>query len=121
MKWHIVTSVLGVICLFSCERKSYVSHKIKLEATGKSCEQISASFRMTSNMGGERYELEKCLPKAFDKSTVTSYRQGDTVVVKMNGQAGTDVWQVTLDIDSYPAYRFLTIDNDTYQIGPSRP
>jgi len=32
-----------------------------------------------------------------------------------NGQ-NNKVYHITLDIDSYPAYHFLTIDQDTYSI-----
>ncbi|HMR91570.1 MAG TPA: hypothetical protein PKC69_04625 [Chitinophagaceae bacterium] len=114
---------IALFLFASCDRKPYVSHKVKLDMLERDCNQQSSSFRITANIAGERYEFEKCLPADFEKAGITSFRQGDTVVVRMaNGNAaGQDLFRVTLDIDSYPAYRFLTIDNDTYEIGLSRP
>jgi hypothetical protein len=44
---------------------------------------------------------------------------GDTVLVSFKkastGQANK-VYHITLDIDSYPIYHFVTIDGDTYSI-----
>ncbi len=121
MKYLLVSS-LFLCLLISCDRQPYVSHKIKLEKGGDDCSQLQNYFRVTANIAGERYEFEKCLPPDFSKETIQSYRQGDTVVVQL-GAAGLiekgSVQKIILDIDSYPKYNFITIDEDTYQVGSS--
>jgi hypothetical protein len=114
--------ITTIIFLTGCDRKPFVEHKLKFEKMNASCEKISPAFKMTSNFGGERFEFEKCLPADFTKEQMTSSRQGDTVVVKFKhpeaGKSG-DAFRITLDIDSYPKYSYITIDNDTYVIIPS--
>lgn len=112
--------LLTAICfLLSCDRKPFVEHKIKFEKVAENCDEVQSYFRMTSNFGGERYEFEKCLAADFNKEQLRTERQGDTVVVsfkKPQAGAGNKVYHITLDIDSYPRYHYLTIDEDTYSI-----
>ncbi|MBL7739972.1 MAG: hypothetical protein JNK14_12205 [Chitinophagaceae bacterium] len=121
MKFTSLILVVAVL-LAACDRKPFVEHKLKFEKMNASCEKVSAAFRMTSNFGGERFEFEKCLPADFTKKQVTASRQGDTVLIRFRqpdpGKAG-DAYTITLDIDSYPKYKYITIDNDTYAIIPS--
>lgn len=121
-KIPVLLSAVSILFVIGCERKSFVEHKMKMEKTGKNCSKLETSFRMNSNFGGERYEFEKCLPADFDDASVISERSGDTVIVHFGNVAGsqpTGVYKVTLDIDSYPLYHFLTIDGDTYTIIPT--
>jgi hypothetical protein len=76
---------------------------------------------MNSNFGGERYEFEKCLPVDFNEKQVSSERRGDTVLVRFKPSAAASrrIFKITLDIDSYPLYKFLTVDEDTYTITPA--
>ncbi|MBS1621996.1 MAG: hypothetical protein JST10_03990 [Bacteroidetes bacterium] len=76
---------------------------------------------MNSNINGERYEFNKCLPENFSKDNVEFSRQGDTVVVKFekNVNAKKSEFHVIIDIDTYPRYHFLTIDGDTFIIVPT--
>ena len=111
--------IIAIGCLMSCGRKSFVEFKLKAEKTGKDCSQQQSAFRMNSNFGGERYEFEKCLTAGFSTASATTERRGDTVVFHFNEPANakpSEVFQLTLDIDSYPAYHFLTIGEDTYTI-----
>lgn len=112
---------IAVICATSCERKPYVEHKLKFEKVADDCKDQQSYFRMVSNFGGQRYEFEKCLPPDFNKDQLVSERKGDTVVVSFKNKpsAGGHVFHLTLDIDSYPRYNFLTIEDDTYSIIPS--
>lgn len=113
--------VIAICCVMSCTRKPFVEHKVKLEKVADDCKEQQSYFRMISNFGGERYEFEKCLPADFNKEQLTTERKGDTVVVSFKkGTAGSTnkVYHVTLDIDSYPAYHVMTIDEDTYSISP---
>lgn len=107
-----------IVCgMVACERKPYVEHTISFEKVGDDCSKVKNSFSLNSNFGGERYEFDKCLPADFTKEQLTTERKGDTVVVKfVHTKQATSVFQLTLDIDSYPAYHFITIGEDTYAI-----
>lgn len=113
--WITVASIF----LISCERKPFVEHKLKFEKVSDDCQEQQSYFRMNSNFGGERYEFEKCLPADFKDEQLSSERQGDTVLVRFKTAAvnpANKVYHITLDIDSYPVYHFVTIDGDTYSI-----
>jgi hypothetical protein len=75
---------------------------------------------MVSNVAGERYEFERCLGANFTKEMMKVSRQGDTVLVKFQrGDSQQVLYKITLDIDSYPTYNFITIDGETFQVIPS--
>ena len=116
-------SKLVVICicvlLFSCDRKPFVETKLDLNIKGRDCQALQPRFKMTSNFGGERFEFEKCLREGSAASAMSADRAGDTVVVKFNNEGANVVYNVTLDIDSYPAYHFITIDGETFAIAPA--
>jgi hypothetical protein len=120
MKLLAVLSIL--LGLTACDRQPFVEFKLDLDKQGDDCSQLQSTFRMTSNFGGERFELQKCLPVDYDKALLKTERKGDTVVVlfptSATGQKNV-LYNVTLDIDSYPRYGFITIDNDTYTIIPN--
>ena len=65
--------------------------------------------------------LKKCLPADFNKDQLTTEHSGDTIYVhfKTNSSSSDKVYHLTLDIDSYPRYKYLTIDDDTYAISSS--
>ena len=111
--------MIAVCCFISCNRKPFVEHKVKFEKVADDCKEQQSYFRMISNFGGERYEFEKCLPADFNKDQLTTERRGDTVVVsfkKGTTESTNNVYHITLDIDSYPSYHVLTIDQDVYPI-----
>ena len=77
---------------------------------------------MISNFGGERYEFSKCLSSSFVASSMVVKRAGDTVLVNfpaMTSAAKMATYLIILDIDSYPRYHYITIDEETYSIGYS--
>jgi len=117
-------SIIAVLTLFlaACDRKPYVEQKLKLEKKSDGCVGIQPNFRMISNFGGERFEFEKCLPDGFEEKSLQTSRAGDTVLVSF-GKPKTPAnrYQVTLDIDSYPEYHFISIDGETYNIIPANP
>jgi hypothetical protein len=112
---------LVLLVVIACNRKPFVTHKVEFNKVADDCSDQQSAFKMNSNFGGERFEFEKCLPANLQKDQVTSTRQGDTVLVHFPQPAtsGNVVYHITIDIDSYPEYHFITIGQDTYMIGKS--
>lgn len=113
---------LLLLTVIACNRKPFVNHKLKLDKVSEDCRDQQSYFRSISNIAGERFEFEKCLPVDFNSDHLTSERRGDTVVVKFDKTAASGrpvVYKITLDIDSYPIYKFLTIDEDTFMMALS--
>ena len=111
---------LGLAFIAACNRKPFVSHKLKFEKISENCENLKPSFRMVSNVAGERYEFEKCLSANFSKDGLAVTRQSDTVMVRFEKPtAQVLLYKITLDIDSYPRYNFITIDDETFNVIPS--
>lgn len=105
----------------SCNRKPFVEHKLKFEHISDDCANLKPSFRVESNFAGERYEFEKCLDANFTKDMMKVSRQSDTVLVQFpKPSAHAVLFKITLDIDSYPRYSFITVDDDTFIITSSR-
>ena len=76
---------------------------------------------MVSGFAGERYEFEKCLSEGFTKEQMSAARQGDSVVLQFPKPAGKSVlYKITVDIDSYPKYNFVTVDGETYIVMSSK-
>jgi hypothetical protein len=110
------------LSLFSCNRKPFVNAKLKTEKLAADCKNQESYFRMVSGFAGERYEFEKCLPEDFKPEQMTSLRRGDTVVlnfVKVTG-GKNDLYKVTVDVDSYPKYNFVTVDDETFIVIPTK-
>ena len=112
--------MLLVFAVISCNRTPFVRHKLKFEKISDNCENLKPSFRMVSNVAGERYEFEKCLNANFSKDMMKVSRQGDTVLIQFpKATSQTVLDKITLDIDSYPRYNFITIDDETFNVIPS--
>lgn len=111
--------LLFLSVITSCDPKPYVKHVIKMEKESEGCSSAPERFRLISNFGGERYEFSKCLPADFSKDQVKVERRGDTVWLgfKEPSSSGNNIlYNITVDIDSYPRYKFLGIDDEAYQI-----
>lgn len=119
-KTLICALVLAMIA--SCKDQPYLHHKLQLEKVADNCSSVSQKFEMNSNINGERFEFNKCLPDNFNKEQVIFTKKGDTVLVHFIN-AGVNIKQsdfhIILDIDTYPRYNFLTIDGDTFAIIPT--
>ncbi|MFI5133703.1 MAG: hypothetical protein ACHQEB_05175 [Chitinophagales bacterium] len=114
--------LFSISILTACKDQAYLHHKLKFEKVADNCSGGQQSFQMNSNINGERYEFNKCLSENFAKENVTYARQGDTVVVHFqnaNPNVKQSEFHITLDIDTYPRYNFLTIDGDTFIIVPT--
>ena len=120
MRFNVVAMTFLFLVVFSCNRRPFVTHKFKFEKISDNCENLKPSFRMVSNVAGERYEFEKCLDANFTKDMIEVSRQGDTVLVRFPKRGGQTVLdKITLDIDSYPGYNFITIDDETFNVIPA--
>ena len=120
VRFNTVAILFLLMIIFSCNRKPFVDHKLKFEKISDNCENLKPSFRLESNVAGERYEFEKCLGTGFTKDMINVSRQGDTVLVRFpKPGAKAALYDITLDIDSYPKYNFLTIDDETFIISGS--
>jgi hypothetical protein len=114
--------LIVVLLVNSCNRKPFVTAKIKFEKLADDCRNQQNYFRMVSGFAGERYEFEKCLPSTFAKDQMSSVRKGDTVVLNFVRQTGGEnaLFKVTVDIDSYPKYNFVTVDDETFMVIPTK-
>ena len=120
--------IVGLVCITgtglipACESQPYLKHKLSFEKVAADCSQMSMGFRMNSNLNGERYEFQRCLDDDFSKEKFRSERKGDTVVLIFERTAGKQaLFDLTIDIDTYPRYNFLTIDGNTFPILPATP
>jgi hypothetical protein len=113
--------ILSGLLLFSCKDRPYLHHKLKLEKLSDQGTGVQSSFQMHSNINGERYEFNKCLDENYEGSIAGITRQGDTVVVHFNNKKtnGQSTFHITLDIDTYPRYHFLTNDGEIFIIIPN--
>lgn len=116
-----ITIALVFILACACNRKPFVNHKLKFERISDNCENLKPSFRMVSNVAGERFEFEKCLATNFTDDMLAVTRQGDTVLVQFPKPStkGT-LFKITLDVDSYPRYNFITVDGETFIVTTSQ-
>ncbi|MFI5185827.1 MAG: hypothetical protein ACHQF0_03835 [Chitinophagales bacterium] len=107
--------------IFSCNRKPFVEHKLKFEKISDNCQNLQSSFRVVSNIAGERYEFEKCLGANFTNDMMKVSRHGDTVLVQFQKPSAQKfLYKITLDIDSYPRYNFITVDDETFIVASSK-
>jgi len=118
---RLIISLLILIAVIACNRKPFVEHKLQFEKISDNCENLKPSFRMISNIAGERYEFDKCLSTGFTKEMMQVSRQGDTVLVQFAKPGNqTSLFKITLDIDSYPQYHFITVDDETFPLTSSQ-
>jgi hypothetical protein len=109
--------IATLLLLAACNRKPFVNSKLQFEKLSADCANQNNYFKMVANINGERYEFQDCLPDNFSKDQMNVTRQGDTVVVAFPKPAGNkDLFKLTLDIDSYPRYHFITIGASTYEV-----
>jgi hypothetical protein len=109
--------------LIACDAstKPYIQNELSYKKLGNDCSGKTGSFNMNSNTNGERYVIQECVDADFDKSKLLVDRKGDTVVIgfKSSGQQKA-LFELTIDVDTYPAYHFLTIGENTYTVVPAQ-
>lgn len=119
MKSRFYVFVLSAFVACNPTQSPYLKHKmIEWKKTSGGCETYNAKFKMESTLIGERYEFQKCLDETYD-GQYTAERKGDTVELRFASTAGPKVlYNLTMDIDAYPRYHYLTIDGTTFAIVP---
>ena len=115
----VILIAIVIVVIAGCKTKPFLKHDLKFEKVADNCDEMNPSFKMNSNLNGERYEFQRCLDADFQKEQLTSIRQGDTVILKFERKnAKQALYNIIVDVDSYPRYNFLTIENNTFTIRP---
>ena len=122
MKQNQLFSISLLFILMSCDFKSkpYLKHKMAFKKIGLDCSQQNIQVSSDANTLGERYVFQECLAAGFD-GNYNVQRRGDTVEVKFD--LSTDkasLYEITLDINTRPAYHFLTINGTTMAVTVAR-
>ena len=116
----MILVIVFVVLVSGCKSKPFLKHDLEFKKAANNCEGMNAAFKMNSNLNGERFEFQRCLDADFEKGQLTSIRRGDTVVLKFERKnAKQALYDITVDVDSYPRYNFLTIDDNTFPIRPA--
>ncbi len=103
--------------LAACETEPYIKHDLQFEKIADNCDNVNPGVKMISNIAGERFEFEACLPVGFSKEQLTVTKTGDSAFVNQPDD-GTVAYKLMLDVKSYPKYTSITIGGETYHIAP---
>jgi hypothetical protein len=96
--------------------KPYLQYEFSAEKLNKDCSKMNDSFKMNSNTNGERFVFEACLKSHYQKIGEVK-RQNDTLVILFEPpEFEPTIYEVTLDVDTYPAYNFIWLNGSTYKI-----
>ena len=122
MRLNLLISAIVLCLLVSCDvsHGPYLKHKVKLEKVGDNCSGKSDKFNMNSNTNGERYTFQECLDANSSEKNVIIERRNDTVSIqfKRTGQ-GTNLYELTIDINTQPRYNWLVVGENTIAIIPA--
>lgn len=66
----------AAILLCACNRDAYVTTRAKLSKVAEGCTSVSTAIRSVSNIGGERFEFQKCLPDDETQRRVVAEKKG---------------------------------------------
>ncbi len=100
--------------LHACEEEPYVKHEMAVEKMGP-CNKDVSSVKMESNINGERYVFEECLPENFDGKSYSVLRKGDSLFVSFPQaqQTKTALFKLTLDVTANPVYKCIKLGDRT--------
>lgn len=106
---YIIASCISIF-LCSCEEGSYIKHELTGTKKG-ACADENTAVKMESNINGERYVFEECLPEDFDGKAYDVVRRNDSLFVTFpQKQAGkTALFTLTLDIQANPVYKCIQL------------
>jgi hypothetical protein len=116
-----ILTIFSLLFIFiSCKSKPYLKHDMKFEKMAGDCLQESGQVSIEANIIGERYVFNECLAASF-KGDYSVERKGDTVEVKLGQPSeARSLFRITLDINTRPAYRYLTINGNTISVNVTR-
>lgn len=110
-------SCILLLVLLSCNNgDGYLNHKLSFSPAGV-CSSNEIDIQMTANIAGERYSFNYCLDDGFDGKNYTLTRNGDSLLLHFNRRNPAVSYALTLDIDAYPAYRYLVLDGKVVDLG----
>jgi len=116
MKYLKFGIIISLLCSCEWHTKPYIQHELEFKKIADGC-QAKEGMSMTSNTNGERFELEECLDADFNKDKMVVERKNDTVLVSFRNEGKTKAsFALTIDIDTYPTYNYLTVGSNTYQV-----
>jgi hypothetical protein len=104
--------------LTACEVGPWVKHNMTVAKKGDCTNEIS-SVKMESNINGERYVFEECLPENFDVKTYEVVRKGDSLFVTFpqTPSSKAALFTLTLDVQANPVYKCIKLgDRDPITI-----
>jgi hypothetical protein len=119
-KFAIILAGLAIL-FFSCnDQKDYLKHDLEFEKIGE-CKNISSKMDITANTIGERYIFQECLDVSYN-GNYSVERKGDTVVVQLkNASPGnTALYKITLDINTRPDYKYLSLNGSVFPVNVKR-
>ena len=120
MKYIFPLSIL-IFCV-SCKTSPYIKASLDFKKISDNCAGLDPAFSMNSNTNGERFEFEDCLVSNFDGKNFATERKGDTILIQLPRKGDShSLFKLTLDLDAYPQYQFITIGENTYMIGTAKP
>lgn len=98
------------LLLTACEVGPWVKHNMAVEKKGACTNEIS-SVKMESNINGERYVFDECLPEDFDGKTYEMVRKGDSLFLTFpqKQSAKTALFTLTLDVQANPVYKCIQL------------
>lgn len=116
----IISGCLLLCMLVACKTEPYIKHDLEFKKLAGNCDQVNPSVKMISNIAGERFEFEACLPADFSADQLTVTKNGDDAFVNIpdSGKERTTAYKLVLDVKAYPKYKTITIGGETYHIAP---
>ena len=98
-----------VFLLCSCGESVFIKHTLKAEKMGN-CTTVNTAVKMESNINGERYIFEECLPDNFNEQQCTVKQVGDSVLVSFPEKAPQNsLYRLTLDVETNPPYHHIVL------------
>ena len=110
MRTVYLTAFCASLFFCSCEEGPWIKHEMTIEKKGSCTNEIS-SVKMQSNINGERYVFEECLPENFDGKKYEVVRKGDSLLVTFPAvpSASTALFTITLDVQANPVYTTIKL------------
>lgn len=100
----------------SCGEESYFKHSIKLNLLDRTCNKNGRNLSINSTLISDEYQFNCCLMEGLVEKNILVQRSGDTIKVLLPEGEGAHFrqYQCTLEVDTYPRYRYLMINNQLY-------